>query len=89
MYKANKHFERNKKIEPEVIKIISEVTSIDESKINLTSDLVKELGLDSFAGVELQFTLEDFFDIKCSDDEMKQLKTVEDITKLVHKKLNI
>lgn len=61
MRREDEHFEQNKKVEPEIIRIISEITGIDEATINITTDLVKDLGIDSFAAVELQFNLEDFF----------------------------
>ena len=66
-------------IEPKVKQAIRKVVNIPETEdIALESELAN-IGVDSFAGIELAFTLEDSFDITISDEEMAQMKTVRDV----------
>ena len=82
---ANKS-NKNSNIEKRVKKIISEQTSIPENKIKLNSDLRTDLGIDSFAAIELAFNLKTEFGIAVEDNELPNLHTVEDLIVGIKKK---
>lgn len=66
-------------VELKVKQVIRKIVKIpDNEDISMDSELEK-IGVDSFAGIELVFTLEDMFNIDISDEEMAQMKTVKDI----------
>jgi acyl carrier protein len=44
-----------------------------------TSRLVEDLGLDSLAMVEMSFLLDEVLGVKFTDDEMKTLRTLDDL----------
>lgn len=76
-----------KEIEERLKKILIDKLDISAEKIKPESLLVKELGIDSFAYIELVFVLEDEFDIKVSDEEITKLQTVADIVNGIEQKL--
>jgi acyl carrier protein len=49
----------------------------EDLEINNDSSLVNDLGADSLDAVELSMALEDEFGIELSDDEVKQITTVQ------------
>ncbi len=55
----------------------------DASKINLDSDLSKDLGLDSLDKIETVMRLEEEFGLSIGDNEQAKLKTVADIVNKV------
>lgn len=67
--------------------ILTEKLGIDRDKIKMDAKLVEDLGIDSFAGIELAFMLEDEFEIKIPDEEMSELKTVDDAIKAIKQKM--
>jgi acyl carrier protein len=75
-------------IETKVKQAIGKVAKISEKDIGIDSKLV-EVGVDSFGGIDLMYTLEDMFNIKISDDEMRKITTVRDIVEVIKSKLNI
>lgn len=77
-----------KDIELKIKQVISKISKLPEKDIMIDSPLV-DVGIDSFAGIELVYSLEDMFSIKISDDEMKQMKTVKDIVKAIKDRLSV
>jgi len=61
--------------------------SIPQDKIRPEADLRHDLGLDSFAAVELVFALEEAFAIKISEEEIAEVKTVGDLAAAVRQKV--
>jgi acyl carrier protein len=66
---------------------ISKITRAPEKNIKSDSNLLS-IGMDSFGAIDLIYTLEDMFNIRISDSEIKDLKTFEDVVKAVKLKLN-
>ena len=66
-----------------VADLLSEQLGISKSEISLDSDVIKDLGADSLDVVQLLMSLEEDFGITVSEEEAFNLKTVEDIIKLV------
>ncbi len=69
-----------------VIKLISDATKIDISKINLETSFVDDLNLDSLDIVELMMKMEDEFGVEIPEEEAEGLKTVKDIVTYLEKK---
>ena len=67
--------------------ILEDKFNFDKNKIKFTSELAKDIGIDSFAAVELAFMLEDEFKIKIPDEEFYKLKTIDDAVKAIAKKM--
>ena len=66
-----------------VAALLSEQLGISKSEIALDSDVIKDLGADSLDVVQLLMSLEEDFGITVSEEEASNLKTVEDIIKLI------
>ena len=66
-----------------VAELLSEQLGISKSEIALVSDVIKDLGADSLDVVQLLMSLEEDFGITVSEEEASNLKTVEDIIKLI------
>ena len=73
-------------MEEKIIKLIAEATKIEESKINLDTNLVDDLNLDSLDIVELMMKMEDEFGIEIPEEDAEGLKTVKDIVTYLEKK---
>ena len=59
----------------------------DVSKIQLQSDLRKDLGLDSLAMIELLFKIEEAFDLEIPNDDLSQITTVGDVINYVEQRV--
>ncbi len=66
-------------IEKIVKKTIREVTKIPDAHNIYINSRLADIGVDSFTSIELVFALEDAFNISISDEEVAQIKTVNDI----------
>jgi acyl carrier protein len=66
--------------------IITYKLGLDESQIINTANLHDDLGIDSLDIIELQMELEKKLDIKISDEEGEQLKTVGQIIHFIKNK---
>jgi acyl carrier protein len=68
--------------------IIANQTQCDESEITPKSHVMHDLGGDSLDAIELIMCLEEHFEIQITDTEAEKAMTVEQIEKLVERKLN-
>ena len=66
-------------IKQKVIAMLANQLLIEEEHVHPEYELVDDLGMDSFAAVELLFALEDQYDIEIPDEDAKKFKTVNDI----------
>ena len=62
-----------------MIKIIAEHLGLDESKIQLSSNFIDDLGADSLDLVELVMAMEEEFGVEISDNDAENIVTVEDL----------
>ncbi|MCD8307919.1 MAG: acyl carrier protein [Clostridia bacterium] len=67
----------------EIASILADQLGINQSKITMDSDIIKDLGADSLDVVELMMTLEDNTGKSIPDDKVADLKTVGDVVRLV------
>lgn len=63
----------------EIIKIIAGVTEVPEESINLKTNLIADLDLESLDLVTLVSEIENKYQIEIPDKEIKKIQTVEDI----------
>lgn len=63
----------------EVIKIIASVAEVPEESINLNTNLIADLDLESLDLVTLVSEIENKYELEIPDKEIKEIQTVEDI----------
>lgn len=67
----------------EVIKIIASVAEVPEESINLNTNLIADLDLESLDLVTLVSEIENKYELEIPDKEIKKIQTVEDIVNFV------
>ena len=58
---------------------------IPEDKISLEANLFENLGLDSIDALDMIATLESEYDLKLDQEELKKIRTVQDIVNYIEK----
>jgi acyl carrier protein len=71
----------------EIREIVSKQLYVNESGIKAESKLIDDLGADSLDLAELIFIMEEKFDIKISDEAVKNIVTVDDVVKAVEERI--
>jgi acyl carrier protein len=66
-------------IELQVRKIVAQKFDVALEQVTVDTNLASELGLDSFAAVELMFELEEAFGLKIPDSKIEHIRTIRDI----------
>lgn len=66
--------------------VFSEVTQIDSDRLTLNARLKDDLLLDSLTTLELILELEGEFDIQFDNDELKDLRTFQDVVIAIESK---
>lgn len=69
-----------------VSKVLVDAINVDESLIKPEASLKDDLGIDSLAAVELAMELESEFGVRIEDEELEDLKTVQDILDVLRAK---
>ena len=62
-----------------LITYLAEYTDIDEGEIKGTSKLVIDLGLTSYDIVEILCDIEELYDVEIDNEQIVQMKTVDDM----------
>ena len=65
--------------------IIADTLACDESEVKPEASLIDDLQADSLAIVELQMNLEEETGVKIPDDDIPNLKTVQDVLDAINK----
>lgn len=73
-------------MEEKVIKLVSDATKIDIAKINLETNFVDDLNLDSLDIVELMMKMEDEFGVEIPEEDAEGLKSIKDVVTYLEKK---
>ena len=68
-----------------IIKLIAEQLGITEPEVTPEKNFVSDLGADSLDTIELAMALEDDFNIEIPDEDLEQVKTVQDAINVVNK----
>ena len=72
-----------KELEQKIQTLIANQLNLAKEKVTMDALIVEDLGADSLDVVEMLMTLEEEFAISLSDEQAKELHTVEDICKTV------
>ena len=72
----------------EVKEILVEQLDINEDEIELTSNLMDDLGADSLDAIDIVMSVEDQYSIEVPDEIIKNMKTVEDIVSFIESNLD-
>ena len=67
----------------EIKAVIAETLSVDEDKITLEASLTDDLGADSLDAVELGMAIEDALGVTIADEDLPNIKTVQDLVDYV------
>ena len=70
-------------MEKEVFKLIAETLEVDEKKINLETDFLKDLDIESLDLVDLVTAFEDRYGVEIADKDVKNLHTVGDVIEYI------
>jgi len=73
-------------LEEKVIKLVSDATKIDSSKITSGTTFIEDLNLDSLDIVELMMKMEDEFGIEIPEEDAEGLKSVKDVVSYLETK---
>tara|TARA_R110002072_G_scaffold1989_2_gene16338 strand:+ start:60627 stop:60920 length:294 start_codon:yes stop_codon:yes gene_type:complete len=73
-------------MQEKVVKLISDATKVDSSKIKLETSFVDDLNLDSLDIVELMMKMEDEFGIEIPEEDAEGLKKVSDVVSYLENK---
>ncbi|WP_026416840.1 acyl carrier protein [Actinomadura oligospora] len=65
--------------------IIDEIVGIDKSEVTPEKNFIDDLDIDSLSMVEIAVAAQDKFDVEIPDDELRNLKTVQDVINFVQK----
>lgn len=73
-------------LQEKVMKLISDATKIEQTKITPDTSFVDDLNLDSLDIVELMMKMEDDFGVEIPEEDAEGLKTVRDVISYLQKK---
>lgn len=74
-------------IKQEIIDMIAEHLNYDKKKISMKSSFSDDLGADSLDSVELIMAIEEKYNIALPDDEMTDVRNVEQLIEKVKEKI--
>jgi acyl carrier protein len=65
--------------------IIDEIAGVPADEVTADKNFVDDLDIDSLSMVEIAVAAQDKFGVEIPDDQLKDLKTVQDVITYVHK----
>jgi acyl carrier protein len=65
--------------------IIDEIAGVDADEVTPDKSFVEDLDIDSLSMVEIAVAAQDKFGVEIPDDQLKDLKTVQDVVNFVSK----
>lgn len=74
-------------IHPKIKDIIVEQLNVDPDKVKPEASFIDDLGADSLDIVELVMAMEEEFEIEIPDEDAEKLKTVNDVSSYLEKKV--
>lgn len=72
----------------EVKEILAEELDINIDDIEMTSNLMDDLGADSLDAIDIVMSVEDQYSIEVPDEVIKSIKTVEDIVSFIESNID-
>lgn len=74
-------------VEKEIIAIIADVSGFDAEEITLSTDIMKDLEVDSIKAIEITVAIEKKFKVSVRDEDVPSITTVKHAVELVEKLL--
>jgi len=71
--------------ESDLRELLSEMSGKDAWAVEADADLVRELGLDSLAGLRMLARIESHFDMRFPDERLSEIRTVRQILAVIEK----
>lgn len=76
------------KVKEDLIDLILDITELEKDELHPEASFVKDLGVDSLAGLEILAGLEKKYKIRIVEEELSKLDTLNSALTLVYKKLD-
>ncbi|QFG22452.1 acyl carrier protein [Actinomadura sp. WMMB 499] len=77
----------NTDIDLMVAQIVEEVAGAPRDEVTPEKHLMQDLDVDSLGVVEIGAAIFDRFDVEIDDDELKDIRTVGDVTELIRRRV--
>ncbi|KAI9008864.1 NADH:ubiquinone oxidoreductase 9.6kD subunit [Phycomyces nitens] len=74
------------KVESRVLDIVKGFQKVDDTKVTLSSNFIKDLGLDSLDTVEVVMAIEEEFSVEIPDKDADAIKTVQEAVDYIAKR---
>jgi acyl carrier protein len=71
--------------ESDLRQLLAEMGGTDVSTLDADADLVRELGLDSLAGLAMLARVESRFDVRFPDERLSEFRTVRQLLEVIDK----
>ena len=71
-----------------VKKVVAKQLGIEVDEVNINASFTDDLGIDSLEIFEIVMSLEEEFDIEIPNEDIEDIKCVEDISKYIEGKIN-
>ena len=68
--------------------IVDEIAGVPADEVTPEKSFVDDLDIDSLSMVEIAVAAQDKFGVEIPDDQLKDLKTVQDVVSYVHKNVS-
>ena len=68
--------------------IVEEIAGVPAAEVTPAKSFVDDLDIDSLSMVEIAVAAQDKFGVEIPDDQLKDLKTVQDVITYVHKNVS-
>lgn len=78
----------NNNVEKEIVKIISDVSGLDEEEITPEKNFFNDLEIDSIKAIEITVAIEKKFKISVRDEDVPNITTVKQAVELVNTLIN-
>ncbi|MEG0307896.1 MAG: acyl carrier protein [Clostridium sp.] len=70
-----------------VKQVVAKQLSVEVEELNITASFTDDLGIDSLEIFEIVMSLEEEFDIEIPNEDIEDIKTVEDISNYIQAKV--
>lgn len=68
--------------------VVAKQLGVEASEVNITASFTDDLGIDSLEIFEIVMSLEEEFEIEIPNEDIEDIKSVEDIAKYIESKVN-
>ena len=68
--------------------VVAKQLGVEANEVNITASFTDDLGIDSLEIFEIVMSLEEEFEIEIPNEDIEDIKSVEDIAKYIESKVN-